>query len=47
MPRSKGKVQTGRGVPCKAPANQYFSLVERYKTVFALNGLECRDYFEF
>ena len=26
---------------------EYFSLVECYKTVFALNGLECRDYFEF
>ena len=26
---------------------EYFSLVECYKTVFELNGLECRDYFEF
>ena len=28
---------------------EYFSLVECYKTVFALNGLECHDYryFEF
>ena len=25
---------------------EYFSLVECYKTVFELNGLECRDYFE-
>ena len=26
---------------------EYFSLVECYKTVFELNRLECRDYFEF
>ena len=26
---------------------EYSSLVECYKTVFELNGLECRDYFEF
>ena len=26
---------------------EYFSLIECYKTVFELNGLECRDYFEF
>ena len=29
------------------PRREYFSLVECYKTVFELNGLECRDYFEF
>ena len=26
---------------------EYLSLVECYKTVFELNGLECRDYFEY
>ena len=26
---------------------EYFSLVEGYKTVFELNGLEWRDYFEY
>ena len=26
---------------------EYFSVVECYKRVFELNGLECRDYFEF
>ena len=29
------------------PRREYFSLVECYKTVFELNGLECHDYFEF